>query len=540
MSDASRLAAGEAQASGPAVGAVPEPAALAARNLSKTFGGARALDAVDFNVGFGEVHGLLGTNGSGKSTLIKILSGYHVPDPGGSLKLFTFPVPLPLPASEAKRYGLAFVHQHLGLIPTLSVLENLRMGDFATEQRWRIDWRAEARAAEASFARFGLAIDPHAEVSTLAPVERALLAIIRAFEDVQRTREDVGGGILVLDEPTPFLPKAGVEKLFSLVRSIVAAGSSVVFVSHDIDEVREITTRATILRDGKLAGMVDTKATERQDLVDLIIGRKVTAHKITRAPSKTEATASIRIDRLTGAGVDGVSIALKRGEIVGLAGLIGSGFNDVPYLISGATSATSGTITIDDSAPVPLADMNPSRAQGAGLALLPGDRLGSAGVGSLSITDNITLPVLPGFFGRLGLDWRAMTKSALALGAAHDVRPNRPGLPLEALSGGNQQKVLLAKWLQTAPKLFLLDEPTQGVDVGARQQIFAALDLAASHGTTILCASTDYEQLAQIASRVLIFARGRIVAELTGAAISKERIAEACYDTDPSATEEAA
>jgi ribose transport system ATP-binding protein len=538
MSDPAGDAAADGKASGPTMGTREEPAALAARNLTKTFGGARALDGVDFTVGFGEVHGLLGTNGSGKSTLIKILSGYHVPDPGGSLKLFTYPVPLPLPASEAKRFGLAFVHQHLGLIPSLSVLENLRMGDFATEQRWRINWRAEARAAEASFARFGLSIDPHTEVSKLPPVERALIAIIRAFEDVQRTQTDVGGGILVLDEPTPFLPKAGVEQLFALVRNIVKAGSSVVFVSHDIDEVRDITTRATILRDGKLAGTVDTRTTARQDLVDLIIGRKVAAHKISRAPVRDEAKAAIRIEGLAGAGVDGVSIALRQGEIVGLAGLIGSGFNDVPYLLAGAVSATEGEIVIEGGTTVRLPDMTPSRAQEAGLALLPADRLGAAGVGSLSITDNITLPMLPSFFRRFRLDWPAMGQSAASLGAAHDVRPNRPGLPLEALSGGNQQKVLLAKWLQTAPKLFLLDEPTQGVDVGARQQIFAALDLASANGTTVLCASTDYEQLAQIASRVLIFAKGRIVAELTGSAISKERIAEACYDSG--LTEEAA
>jgi ribose transport system ATP-binding protein len=528
------------QSTGPIQGVIEQPAALAARNLSKTFGGARALDAVDFTVGFGEVHGLLGTNGSGKSTLIKILSGYHVPDPGGSLKLFTYPVPLPLPASEAKRFGLAFVHQHLGLIPSLTVLENLRMGDFATEQRWRINWKREARLAEASFARFGLSIDPKAEVSTLAPVERALIAIIRAFEDVQRTQTDVGGGILVLDEPTPFLPKAGVEQLFALVRNIVAAGSSVVFVSHDIDEVREITSRATILRDGKLAGTVDTRTTERQDLVDLIIGRKVQAHKISRHAVTSGSQAAIRIKALTGASVRDVSINLQLGEIVGLAGLIGSGFNDLPYLLAGAVTATAGTIALGDGAPVALTDMTPSRAQSIGLALLPADRLGAAGIGSLSITDNITLPMLPRFKGKFGLDWPAMAKSAATLGAAHDVRPNRPGLPLEALSGGNQQKVLLAKWLQTAPKLFLLDEPTQGVDVGARQQIFAALDLAAANGTTILCASTDYEQLAQIASRVLIFAKGRVVAELTGSAISKERIAEACYDSGTSATEEAA
>nr|WP_246329478.1 sugar ABC transporter ATP-binding protein [Chthonobacter rhizosphaerae] len=496
------------------------------------------MQGVDFTVGFGEVHGLLGTNGSGKSTLIKILSGYHAPDPGGSLTLFGETAALPILPTEAKRHGLAFVHQHLGLVPSLTVLENLRIGDFAAERRWRIDWAREARDAEAIFSRFGLALDPSAEVSTLSPVERALLAIVRAFEDVRRTQTDVGGGILVLDEPTPFLPKAGVDQLFALVRGIVAAGSSVVFVSHDIDEVREITSRATILRDGRLAGTVDTRETPRQDLVDLIIGRKVETYRITRAPTGDAAPPAIRVRNLAGAGVADVSFSLRRGEILGLAGLIGSGFSDAPALLAGAVPATSGSITIEDVT-VPLAGLTPRAAQAAGMALLPADRLGSAGIGNLSVADNITLPVLPSFRRWFGLDRRAMLARAGALGAEHDVRPNVPSLPLEALSGGNQQKVLLAKWLQTAPKLLLLDEPTQGVDVGARQQIYAALDLAARAGTSVVVASTDYEQLSQIAGRVLVFAKGRIVAELVGGDVTKERIAEACYRSAPPVEEAA-
>lgn len=529
-------------APGPAVpaGAPRRAAALVATNLGKTFGGARALDGVDFTVGFGEVHGLLGTNGSGKSTLIKILAGYHVPDPGGTLRLFGDAVPLPLPAAEAKRQGLAFVHQHLGLVPSLSVLENLRIGDFAAERRWRIDWRKEARAAEETFARFNLAIDPRAEVARLSQVERALLAIVRAFEDVRRTQTERGGGLLVLDEPTPFLPKAGVDTLFALVRGIVAAGASVVFVSHDIDEVREITSRATILRDGRLAGTVDTATTPRQELVDLIIGRKVRAYQVAKPAADTGVPAqpAVRIEGLAGGGVAHLDLAIGPGEIVGLAGLIGSGFSDVPYLVAGAGGATAGRMTLKGRT-VPLAGADPRRALAAGVALLPADRLGAAGVGSLSITDNITLPVLPGFRRFLGLDRGAMARSAAALGTAHEVRPNRPALPLEALSGGNQQKVLLAKWLQTAPALLALDEPTQGVDVGARQQIFAALDAASKAGTAILLASTDAEQLAQVAHRVLVFAKGRVVETLAGADVTKDRIVEACYRSAQPAEEAA-
>lgn len=191
-------------------------------------------------------------------------------------------------------------------MPTLSVVENLRIGDFASERRWRIDWRREVREAEAVFARFGLALDPRADVSTLSPVERALLAIVRAFLDVERTSRDRGGGILVLDEPTPFLPRAGVDRLFGLVRAIVKEGSSVVFVSHDIDEVLEITDRATILRDGRLAGTVETRTTARQDLVDLIIGRQVKTYRIERtAATGGNAPPAVAVDGLAGGAVDG-------------------------------------------------------------------------------------------------------------------------------------------------------------------------------------------------------------------------------------------
>ena len=514
------------EAASPGKARVDGGAALAARRISKTFGDAKVLSEVDFTVGFGEVHGLLGTNGSGKSTLIKILAGYHDPDPGGTLRLFGQPASLPLAAVDARRKGMAFVHQHLGLIPSLTVLENLRIGEFGAQSSWRIDWRAEAKAARESFARFGLDLDPAAEVSRLSAVQRALLAIVRAFEEVRSAQAQQGGGLLVLDEPTPFLPQSGVEQLFGLVRGVVAAGASVVFVSHDIDEVREITDRCTILRDGHMVSAVRTSAIERQDLVELIIGRKVKTYKIARAAA--DAPPDIRIRDLAGPGVRNFTLDLRKGEIVGLAGLIGSGYSDAPYLLYGAVPAQAGTIEIDGRSHA-IADLTPKSAQRIGLAFLPSDRLGAAGCGSLSVSDNVTLPVLSGFVRWFGLDRGAMEKTAGRLGEIHDVRPNSPALPLEALSGGNQQKVLLAKWLQTAPRLILLDEPTQGVDVGARQQIYAALDYASKAGAAILVASTDFEQLAQIASRVLVFARNRVVAELQGDDISKQSIAEACY-----------
>lgn len=496
--------------------------ALSISALSKRFGGALALDNVALQVRRGEVHGLLGSNGSGKSTLIKVLAGFHDPEPGAEVQLYGRTVPLPIRGARSK--GLAFVHQHLGLIGSLSVTENLRIGALAAGQNWRINWRAEHRRAGELFARYGLALDPRAEVGRLTPVQQALLAIVRAVEDLKALSSEPG--LLVLDEPTPFLPAAGVEQLFALVRHCVAEGASVIFVSHDIDEVRQITDRATILRDGRLIDTLVTLQASHQDFVERIIGRSMLAYGgAAKVRPKGEA---VVIEGLAGEGLGPVSIAMAPGEIVGLTGLIGSGYDGVPALAYGARKATAGRLGIG-GADLALPQMTPATALTRGMVYLPADRLGAAGVGSLPVGENVGLPVLARLRRRLGLFARDIALHGLHLAAAAGVRPNSPGLPLSALSGGNAQKALLAKWLQMQPALMLLDEPTQGVDVGARQDIWDALDRAAASGACILIGSTDYGQLAQICHRVLVFSRGQVLDELSGAALTKERIAEACF-----------
>ncbi|MBJ3778372.1 sugar ABC transporter ATP-binding protein [Acuticoccus mangrovi] len=498
---------------------------LDVRHLSKRFGNQLVLDDVGLEVLPGEVHGLLGQNGSGKSTLIKILAGFHDPEPGAELVMYGEAARLPMPAGGARALGIAFVHQHLALIPSLTVVENLRLNDLATQNRVAINWRREAEKARATFARFDLAIDPRARIQDLPQVERALVAIVRAFEEVKDATAG-GRGLLILDEPTPFLPKAGVEQLFLLVKSIAADGAGVIFVSHDIDEIREITDRATILRDGKLAGTVVSKDVDHDGFIELIVGRKVSLFQSAK-PDLTARPVAARVASLSGPMVEDVGFAVHEGEIVGLTGLIGSGADRVPSLLYAAQRARAGTFSVGGTT-LDLATILPEHAMAAGIAFLPADRLGAAGVGSLSITDNISLPVLSDFMGAFGLSWPRLTERARSLGRDYEVRPNRPELNLSALSGGNAQKVLLAKWLQTEPTLLMLDEPTQGVDVGARQTLFAALNGAASKGTAILVASTDAEQLAQICHRVLVFAGGRIVDILSGDAVTKDRITEAC------------
>jgi ribose transport system ATP-binding protein len=496
-------------------GATP---ALEARNVSKTFGGQKALDGVDLVIARSEVHGLLGQNGSGKSTLIKILAGFHAPDPGGELRVGGQPVPLPLPPGRARALGISFVHQHLGLIPSLTVLENLLLGRLATSRARALSWRRLAAEARELFARYDLALDPSMPVARLSAVERALLAIVRAVAEVH------GAGVLVLDEPTPFLPRRDVDRLFALVRGIVADGASVLFVSHDIDEVREITDRATVLRDGRVAGSLLTRTASRADVIEMIVGRRLAA--FAHPPPRTAAPAHVRVTGLRGPGVADFSVDLARGEIVGITGLLGSGYERIPYLLYGAQPALAGEVTVDGIAH-PVTAATPARSIARGIVLVPGDRAQQAAIGMLPISDNVTMPVLDRTFRSWALARRRMVRLAAELGERFEVTPNRPALPLSSLSGGNAQKVVMAKWLQTRPRLILLDEPTQGVDVGARLAVFSAVRAAAAEGC-VLCASSDYEQLAMLCDRVLILAGGRVVAELSGPALTKQGIGERC------------
>jgi ribose transport system ATP-binding protein len=514
----------EAISQSPAPEAIGLTPALEAIGLSKTFGGQRALDNVDLVIAPGEVHGLLGQNGSGKSTLIKIVAGFHAPDPGGRLLIGGNEVALPLPPGRSRALGISFVHQHLGLIPSLTVLENLLLGRLASSRSVTLSWRRLAAEARTLFTRYELALDPMQPVSRLSAVERALLAIVRAVAEIRGPDHD-GAGVLVLDEPTPFLPKRDVDRLFTLIRGIVADGASVLFVSHDIDEVREITDRATVLRDGRVAGSLLTRSASRDDVIEMIVGRRIAA--FTPTAPRLAAPARVRVHSVSGEGVKDLSLDLTRGEIVGITGLLGSGYEEIPYLLYGARDTVLGEITLD-GVPHRLETTNPARSVRRGVVLIPGDRAAHAAIGVLPITDNVTMPVLGSAFLPWALARRGMARHTGQLGAKFGVTPNRPSLPLSALSGGNAQKVVLAKWLQTPPRLILLDEPTQGVDVGARLQVFAALRQAASAGSCIVCASSDYEQLAMLCDRVLIFADGRVVAELEGAALSKQAIAERC------------
>jgi len=504
---------------------------LALRGLTKTFGGVRALDCADLTIAPGEVHGLLGTNGSGKSTLIKVLSGFHAPD-AGTLEIDGKSVALPMPLGRSEAHGLAFVHQNLGLLPEATVLENLIAGDHERLNPWRINWRAEAERALKLFAEHHLNLTPQQTVEELSPVQRAQLAIVRAADRVQEHRHHGAPGILVLDEPTPFLPQEDVRELFAMIRRLTSRGVSIIFVSHDIDEVLEVTDRSTVLRDGKVIGTYETVATSRADLVEAIVGRAVTADRRVEALPPAAPMAQVR--GLSGAILKDIALSVQPGEILGLTGLIGAGHDEVPMLIAGAHAASAGELVLKGQTH-DLAQMQPADAISAHITFIPADRQRAGIAPELSLTENATLPLLR---GGLALNHRKLRDTTANLMRQFTVKAASPDQPAAELSGGNQQKLVLGKWLQLDPQLVLLDEPTQGIDVGARQEIYDHLMTVCATGGAVICATSEFEQLEIIAHRVLVFDRGRIKAELKGADVTKSAIAKACYETAEQHAEE--
>lgn len=493
---------------------------LALRGLRKSFGATQALAGVDLEVRAGEVHALIGQNGSGKSTLIKLLAGYHTAD-RGTITVMGQPLRAPFGAAEARARGLAFMHQDLALAPALSVLENLRVGRYDTTGYGRVRWRSEAEVARSLLADIGLELDPRRPLRSLQPSERALVGFVRA-------RQDLGDrpGLLVLDEPTAYLPGPAVATLFDAVRKTVADGSSVLFVSHRLDEILAIADRISVLRNGELVATVEAATASRAKLVELILGRDLGQlyPQTTRRPPATAPV--LRARGISGAIATDVTIELNPGEITGITGLLGMGHDEVPYLLFGATAISTGTISIGDEV---HDQVEPPTMRRSGVALLPADRAGASGAGRATVLENVSLPGLRAFAKGLRLDHAAEKAAVKKVLDDFEVKPPSPSLALGALSGGNQQKALLGKWMHTAPKVLLLHEPTQGVDVGSRKQLFRLIRDAADSGTAILIASAEYEDLANVADRVLVMRHGHIVANLEGDELDEATILQHCY-----------
>ncbi len=513
--------------------------ALLASNLAKSFGGVRALKGVDLSISSGEVVALLGENGSGKSTLVKILSGYHEPEPGGSLQMNGIDVPLPVPLGQARTVGLSFVYQDLGLASDLQVVENLFVGHRVTDglgSLTRIRWSAERRRARQIFESYGVDLDPSAQVGRLRPTSQALLAIVRAAEELREYRGQHGtsGGVLVLDEPTVFLPEHEKVFLFDLVRRVVADGLGVLFVSHDMTAVREIAHRAVVLRDGAKVGDVPVATASDADLIELVSGHRLDRDTIERATTYgSEASVEssgelvLSVKDIHGGRVHGISFDLHAGEIVGVAGLLGAGSEDLPYVLFGSVDDASGEVRLPDWSG-DVSRLAPSRAIKLGMALVPADRKQQGAVADLSVGVNMLSLSLKNFMQHGFLRVDKLLGTANQRAETYDVRPRDASLDMAALSGGNQQKVVLARWLERSPRILLLHEPTQGVDVAPRHQIYELRRARAAQGVAILWVSTDFDELATVSHRILLCAHGRIAGTITPP-FSRDRITSEVY-----------
>jgi ribose transport system ATP-binding protein len=504
------------------------PPVIAISGLSKTFGSTRALRSVDLSVWPGEIHGLVGHNGSGKSTLIKILAGYHAPDPGGELRVRGEPVALPLRHGQQRELGIAFVHQDLGLAESLTVLENLRLGRYqARGSLGPISWRRERRICQELLDRFRIPVRLDSDVRDVRDVDRALIAIARAVGDIETADRP---GLLVLDEPTVYLPSDSVADLFATMRDVAARGHGIIFVAHQLNEVLGVTRNVTVLREGVVAGQLATADATHDLLTELIVGRNIGGLYPPEPQAPRAQAALAEFDGLRGGMIKSLSGQIHAGEIVGVTGLQGMGWEDVPYLLYGALAPDGGQLSWQGKL-TPLKRLSPAWSLRSGIALIPANRLRDGVIPTMTVGENVAQAVLRQHRRAHVLRLKSINQQVAATLHDFDVRPAAPASPMDTLSGGNQQKALIGKWLQVQPRLLLMHEPTQGVDVRARQQIFAYISSAAAAGTAVLIASSEYEDLARICHRVLVVRDGRAGRELSGAQLTEPELIKACYGT---------
>jgi ABC-type sugar transport system ATPase subunit len=489
---------------------------LRVSGLSKTFPGLKAIDDVSLTVGAGEVVAVVGHNGSGKSTLVKILAGVHQPDPGATIEVTNAEGEL-LTGADA-RAELHFIHQDLGLVDLLTTVENLSIGQ-RSARVWGdlalVRGAAERRHAEALIARFGASFDTGVPIGDLSQAERAIVAIARALDGW--TRPD---NVLVLDEPTTAFHGDEVEVLLEAVRRIAQSGAGVVFISHRLDEVLGLAERVVVLRDGRVVADEPARLLDHDTMVRLIAGRAVAELKV--ADHAVAPGPVLEVAGLRGEVVEDVSFALRPGEIVGISGILGSGREELAGLLFGARHRTEGRVVVAGEELVPD---DVVAAIDSGMGFVPADRRRAGAVMSLSVRENLTLPLLRPLRRRFGwLDGKAERAEVDRWIRTIGLRPPAPERPLELFSGGNQQKIVLAKWLRLEPRVLLLDEPTQGVDVGAKAAIYELIAAAAQRGTAVLVCSSDVKELVLLCDRVLVLERGRVASEVPRASLTEERL----------------
>jgi ribose transport system ATP-binding protein len=488
---------------------------LDVRDVSKTFALNRVLCDVDLDVRPGEIHALVGHNGSGKSTLVKILAGYHSADRYSTASVGGKPFELGS-AESARKAGLRFVHQNLGgLVDEMSVSDNFclqRRASGLARLRRTSEHAATARALE----NLGSEIEPTAEVGSLTESERTLLAVARAIEGLD------GTGLVVLDEPTASLNGNEVRHLFNCLQRLVANGTSILFISHDIHEVLEFSQRVTILRDGRRVATETSQELSHDRLVALMLGHQISKSKASFA-TLPNGIARMEAHHICGQRIVDLHLSVSSGEIVGVAGLTGSGREELGDLLSGRMPR-QGRLQIDGRL---VPGGNVRAAIDAGVCYSPADRQHAAILHDASVRENLTIGDLSPFWKR-GIFRHGMERDETSEWITRlDVRNVSVDAPISELSGGNQQKIVIARWLRLKLKVLLLDEPTQGVDVGARVSIHRLVEEAAAAGAAVVVCSTDADELASIARRVVIMAKGRSLGTLEGSDVTSDRIDEA-------------
>jgi len=494
-----------------------EPALLTLRGIGKRFAGVVALDGVDLTVRAGEIHALLGENGAGKSTLIKVLTGVHAPD-AGTIAIGGTEV-RPTSPTDAERVGISTVYQEVNLVPSLSVTENLVLGR-QPGAFGLINWRSARHRAQAMLARLDLDCDPDAEVGSLSVAQQQMVAIARAL--------DLKARLLVLDEPTASLDEKEVADLFRLLRRLRDDGLGIVLVTHFLDQVYAVCDRATILRNGTLVGEYLVRDLDRLDLVAKMLGRELA--EVDRQAAEAHAAQPAGKNVLTARGLSRrgalhpLDLDVRRGEVLGLAGLLGSGRTETARLLFGIDARDGGEIRIGDRLANPNA---PREAVAHGLAFCSENRKAEGILPNLSVRENLIIALQAKRGG-----WQALARREQETLCAHYIAALRiktagPEVPIRNLSGGNQQKVLLARWLVVQPELIILDEPTRGIDIGAKAEIEKLVAKLRDEGISVIFISSEIEEVARNSTRVVVLRERRQCGELNGAEITPDKLMKA-------------
>jgi rhamnose transport system ATP-binding protein len=485
------------------------PPVIQVQHVSKAFGGVRALQDVHFEVFAGEVHALLGENGAGKSTLIKIMTGVHQPD-AGTIALDGQPARF-ASTREAQAQGVAAIYQEPSLFPDLDIAENILVGRQPT-RRGGIDWKRMYQEAGELLRRLGLSLDPRTKARELSVAQQQLVEIARALSSNAK--------VLIMDEPTSSLTQREVDDLFAIVRQLRASGAAIVFISHRLEELFALADRVTTLRDGAYVGTRAMADVTTEDLIRMMVGR--TLDELFPKQSVDAGDVVLAVDRLSVEGsFSDVSFELRRGEILGLAGLIGAGRTNVARALFGVEPATAGTITLDGHV---VSIRSPNTAMALGIGYVPEDRKEHGLVLKMSIADNITLPMISSF-AKLGwLNQNYALQAAAASARQLEVKMANVQQQAGELSGGNQQKVVLAKWLGTQPRVLILDEPTRGIDVGTKAAVHGLMSSLAAQGMAILMISSELPEIMGMSDRILVMREGRLTGQFSRAEATQEKL----------------